>query len=217
MLRLAAMQPEISEQVDFVLGVGGYHDLHRVVNFFTTGYFVKDGQWQYLEPNEYGKWVFVLSNADRLPDARDRQILRMMAERKLNNLRENVTDLRGDLTPEGRSVLDLLENRDRQRTPQLLAGLPAEIRAEMQALNLANKDLSRLQARLILLHGTDDNIIPYTESIALAAAAPAGQSDLFLIDGLAHVDTQPVGLDRQAMWRAVHAVLAQRHARDVER
>ena len=207
---LAGMEPDIRAQVKFVLGVGGYHDLRRVVNFFTTGYFVKDAQWEYLQPNVYGKWVFVLSNADRLSDPRDRKALRRMAERKLNNPRASVEDLRGNFTDEGQSVLNLLENRDRDATPELIAGLPADILADMQALNLANKDLSRLKARLILLHGTDDDIIPYTESIALAAAAPSGQADLFLIDGLAHVDTRPVGLDRQAAWQAIHAVLAQR-------
>jgi pimeloyl-ACP methyl ester carboxylesterase len=207
---LAAMEPDIRTRVNFVLGVGGYYDLHRVVNFFATGYFLKNGQWEYLEPNVYGKWVFVLSNVDRLSDARDRQVLRTMAKRKMNDPQAPVADLRSNLTEEGRSVVDLLENRNRERTPELIAALPAEIRAEMQALNLANKDLSRLHAHLILLHGKDDDIIPYTESLALAAAVPPEHSDLFLIDGLAHVDTRPVGLDRQAAWQAIHAVLAQR-------
>ncbi len=207
---LAAIEPDIGTHVNFVLGVGGYHDLHRVVNFFTTGYFLKNGQWEYLEPNAYGKWVFVLSNTDRLSDPRDRQLLRALAERKLKDPRAPVADLRSYLTEAGRSVVDLLENRNRERTPELIAGLPAEIGAEIQALNLADKDLSRLQARLILLHGTDDDIIPYVESMALVDAAPPGLSDLFLIDGLAHVDTRPAGVNRQSAWRAIHTVLAQR-------
>lgn len=207
---LAALEPGTREQVDFVLGVGGYYDLHRAVTFFTTGYFQKERQWHYLEPSRHGKWVFVLSNVDRLPDARDRRVLRTMAERRLDDPRARVDDLRRQLTPAGLSVLDLLENRDHTRTPALIDALPAAIRAELDALNLANKDLSRLQARLILLHGTDDAIIPSTESMALAAAAPPGQSELFLIDGLAHVDTQPLGLDRYAMRRAINAVLVQR-------
>jgi len=97
------------------------------------------------------------------------------------------------------------------RTPALIDALPAAIRTEMEALNLANKDLSRLRARLILLHGTDDAIIPYTESMALTAAVPRWRAELFLIDGLAHVDVRPFGLDRRAMWRAIHSLLAQRN------
>ena len=67
-----------------------------------------------------------------------------------------------------------------------------------------------MQARLILLHGTDDAIIPYTEGMALVAAVQPGRAELFLIDGLAHVDVRPFRLDRRAMWRAIHALLAQR-------
>ena len=95
----------------------------------------------------------------------------------------------------------------------LIAGLPVAIRNELNELNLGNKDLSRLRARLILLHGPDDVIIPYTESIALAAAVPEGQSSLFVIDGLAHVDIRPLGIDRRAMWRAIAALLAERDRR----
>jgi pimeloyl-ACP methyl ester carboxylesterase len=207
---LAALDPGIRERMDFVLGVGGYYDLHQVVTFFTTGYFQKEGQWHYLEPNRYGKWMFVFGNAEHLTDPVDQEAFRRIAERKLENPGAGIDDLTGHLTPEGESLLDLLENRDPERTPVLIAGLPAGIRAELDALNLANKDLSRLRARLILLHGTDDRIIPYTESQALAAAMPPGRAELFLIDGLAHVNTRPFGLDRHAMWRAIGVLLAQR-------
>ena len=207
---LAALDPVIREQVDFILGVGGYYDLNQVLTFFTTGYFQKEGQWHYLEPNRYGKWVFVYGNAGRLADPLDREMFRLMAERKLQNPHADTDDLMDQLTPEGRSLLDLLDNRDPARTPALIARLPALIRAELDALNLSRRDLSRLGARLILLHGTDDAIIPYTESVALAAAVPVGQSELFLIDGLAHVNVRPLGLDRRVLWRAIGALLAQR-------
>lgn len=207
---LAALEPVIRDRVDFVLGVGGYHDLYSVVTFFTTGYFRKDGQWQYLEPNRYGKWVFALGNVERLSDPLDRETLRIMGKRKLDDPAAAVDHLGGRLTSEGRAVLALLENRDPQRTAALIAGLPTGIRNELDALNLGNKDLSRLRARLILLHGPDDVIIPYTESIALAAAVPEGQSRLFVIDGLAHVDIRPSGIDRRAMWHAIGALLAER-------
>ncbi len=87
----------------------------------------------------------------------------------------------------------------------------------MEALNLANKNLSQLRANLILLHGTDDTIIPYTESMALARAVKPGRAELFLIDGLAHVDVRPFRLDRRALWRAVNSLLAQRSIPDGRR
>ena len=54
--------------------IGGYYDVEAVLTFFTTGYFRDgpDGQWRHREPNAYGKWVFVRSNAARLASPEDR-------------------------------------------------------------------------------------------------------------------------------------------------
>jgi len=207
---LAALDPAIRARVDFLLGVGGYYDLRQVVTFFTTGYFKRHGEWTYLEPNRYGKWVFVLSNLERLADPGDRSAFRVMAGRRLGDPHAPIDDLGVNLMPEGRALLALLENRDPLQTPALIDALPAAIRTDIGALNLAGRDLSRLRARLILLHGTIDGMIPYTESMALAAAVPPGQAELYLVDGLAHMDIRPFGLDRRALWRAVTALLAQR-------
>jgi pimeloyl-ACP methyl ester carboxylesterase len=82
--------------------------------------------------------------------------------------------------------------------------------ADIDALDLANKDLTLLDARLLLIHGYDDSIIPYTESIALAAALPKEQARLYLVDGLAHVDLEPGLRSRFRLWRAIHALLVER-------
>ena len=210
---LAAMDPAIGKRVDFVLGIGGYYDLEQVLLFFTTGYFRDRGDWKHLTPNHYGKWAFVLGNADRLQLPSDRQALALMARRKMSDPEALVVDLVAQLGPEGRAVYAFVSNSDRTAAPVLAARLPLTMRADLEELTLANKDLSRLGARLILIHGLDDNIIPYTESIALAAALPRGRTELFLVAGLAHVDLQPGLLDHQTSWRAVRSLLAERDRR----
>ncbi|MGK2927051.1 MAG: hypothetical protein ACSLE2_15665, partial [Lysobacterales bacterium] len=67
-----------------------------------------------------------------------------------------------------------------------------------------------LRADFILVHGLDDDIIPYTESVSLADALPPGRSRLFLLEGLHHVDRELRGLDAWRLWRALRALLAQR-------
>lgn len=209
---LAAMEPAIRERTGFILAVGGYHDLEQVLSFFTTGWFRQDDRWRYLEPNEYGKWVFVLSNLHRLDDPADRALLRAMARRKMADLAAGLDDLAAQLRAEGNALYAFITNCDRERAPELLRQLPGGIQADIAALDLANKDLSRLGARLILIHGYDDSIIPYAESIALAAAVPKGQARLFLVDGLAHVDLEPGLRSRFRLWRAIHALLVERDA-----
>jgi fermentation-respiration switch protein FrsA (DUF1100 family) len=70
--------------------------------------------------------------------------------------------------------------------------------------------MDELHAQLLLLHGRGDNIIPYTESIALSASVPDGRADLFIIDGLAHVDLQPTSDDVDILLEMVATLLAQR-------
>jgi hypothetical protein len=56
-------------------------------------------------------------------------------------------------------------------------------------------------------------LIPYTESVALASAVPAGQARLYLIDGLIHVDFRPQPQDVPKLLRAMEALLAERAPR----
>ncbi len=207
---LAALEPEIRDRVRFILAVGGYHDLERVLVFFTTGHFRLGGKWSYMEPNAYGKWVFVLHNAEILSDAEDGKLLRMMARRKMDDLSADIEDLRVGLGPEGRGVYTFITNRDPAKGLQLLGKMPEGIREDIAALNLAGKDLAQLKARLLLVHGYDDNIIPYTESIALAAAVPRNSSSLFLGRGLMHVDYDPDFSTIWSFWRAVGRLLEER-------
>ena len=207
---LAALDERVRQQVRFVFAVGGYYDLPQVLTFFTTGYFRLDEGWQYLQPNDYGKWAFVGSNIHRLTDAEDRRIFRVLTWRKLADPAAPAADLLQGLGPEGRALYAFVTNRDPQRAAQLLAALPEAIRADVAALNLADKDLSHLAAQLILVHGLTDRMIPYVESVALAEAVAEGQARLFLVQGLEHVDVAPELPDRWRLWRAVALLLAAR-------
>ena len=216
---LAAREPGVRGRVRFIVGVGGYHDLVAVVTFFTTGYFRDrtrpDRPWRHLEPNSYGKWVFVLSNVERLQDVSDRSILETMARRKMTDANASIEDLAQRLGPEGRSYYELLENRDPLRTPALLQRLPREVLAEIERLDLTHYDLSKMTAQVLLFHGRDDTIIPFTESLALKQAVAPGRGRLFLLDGLAHVDLQDVGWrDGLRLWCGVDALLRQRARAD---
>lgn len=207
---LAAIDPEIQDNVDFIFAVGGYHDLNRVLVFFTTGHFSDEGQDRHLTPNAYGKWVFVLSNLERLSNVNDRERFKEMFERKKENLEAPLSDLASELSAEGRALYRFITNKDPGQAEMLMTKLPEGIRDDIVALDLANKDLKQLSSKLILVHGYDDPIIPYTESKALAQALPKGQAQLYLVDGLAHVDLEPGIIGKYRLWRAISSLLAER-------
>lgn len=218
---LAALEPDLRHQVRFILGVGGYHDLAQTVGYFTTGRFAHDGRWYELEPNPYGTLVLANSSLPYL-SAPDRVILERMVALRLQDRTAAIAPLAPGLGPHGAAVYALLTNTEPGRVAQLLAALPAQLGADLAALSLHDKELAGLQARLILLHGKNDNLIPYPQSIALAAAVPAGSARLFLINRLlGHVDLSLGHLlswqflsrelpDAWRLWRAVDALLAER-------
>jgi len=186
---LAALEDDTRERVRFILGVGGYHDLRSAIRFVTTGYFEVDGSPQALQASQYGKLLFVKSILQDLHEPGDRAIFEKMVELKLKDFNEDISALAADLGPEGLSVHRLLNNTDPQQTPQLIAALPPAMLATIDALTLSDKDLTRLRARLLLIHGKNDALIPYPESVSLGNAVAPYQAHVFILNGvLGHVD-----------------------------
>ncbi len=193
-LMIALLQPDLAERVDFVVTLGGYYSSQAVSTYVTTGAYRAPGQerWRRRVPDGFGAWIFAYSNASRLEDPRDSWRLRRIAEVKLEDRSADIAPLKADMGPEGQSVLVFLENRDPDAVPQLEAQLPERIRSEMKALDLTSYDLTGPGPRLFLIHGKEDQVIPYTESIALADAINRDPSheraELYLLDSFRHTD-----------------------------
>jgi len=181
---LAALDPRIRERVPFVLGIGGFYDLGRVVAGLH---------------NPYGKWLFAAANIDAIDDPADRSSLAAMAARRLADPNADLADLAQGLRPEGRAVYALIANADPAQADALIAALPARLRTEIAAVSLKGRDLSALHARLVLVHGNDDPLIPAAESVALAAAA-GDKAELHLIDRMRHVELGGGWADLVRLW-----------------
>lgn len=222
---LAALEEDLRERVRFVVGVGGYHDLTRAARYLTTGYFLAEERWQYLAPDDYGKLVLV-STAGAYVEAGDARIFERIIERRLKDRTADLSDLAERLGPQGRAVYAFAVNADPESFASLYAALPQTMRTDMAALSLHNKDLTPVRARLILVHGRSDNLIPWPESAALAAAVHPSQSHLYLLHSiLGHVDLRLSHVlswrfltrdlpDIFSIWCAVDALLSERQAHE---
>lgn len=202
----------LDTQPQFVVGIGGYHDAEVAIRFVTTGVFrpIGDAREVRVAPNDYGRWAFLLANAGRLDDANDAAALQAIAMARFRG-GADIPALAARLGSEGRAVLALVENQDPDAVTRLVAALPERVRREIDALNLALYDLSKLRSHLILVHGRGDPLVPYSESQALAAAASNARVSLFLVDELGHVDFNAVtAANALKMGRAVDALLSER-------
>jgi len=209
----AAMTPELRERVGFILAVGGYYDLPQTLDYMTTGYFNLDGVQHWQQPNEYGKWVFVLSNLQRIEEEPQRTLLQQIARQKIASPAAIPVALVSQLRGEALHIYNYVDNRDAARAPILRQQLPAAILDEIGALNLADKELTQLKAQLLLLHGIDDNIIPYSQSIALQHAVADGQARLYLLQHWRHVNAQGGQIDAWQLYRALYRLLELRDSR----
>lgn len=217
---LAAMQPGIRDQVRFVMSVGGYYSLNNVIAYLTTGHYPALSTDVAPDtsaagpgaPHPFGIAVFIRSNLDLLERSVDRGFLRSYADYLVGENGVEDEPLPATLAADARAFYELLINPDPARVPALVARLPERIRSELEGIDPSARDPNALQAQVILLHGRGDNLVPYTESIALAGALPKGQARLFLIDGLAHVDLEPKHHDIPQLLAALEALLAVRTA-----
>ncbi len=209
---LAALE---EPRLGFVAAIGAPHDLTALTTFFTTGAHraAPDQPWDHATPNAYGKWVFVKANAKRLDDSGDRALLAAIADRRMADEAADIADLTAKLRPQGKAVMALLDNTEPERVAALIQALPPAIRAEIAALDPGGRDLSALRARLLLVHGRDDRIVPWTQSVTLARRAP--KAELTLLDNLAHADLRPGNVaDATALWRMTTRLLEERDGVD---
>lgn len=209
---LAALEPGVREELDFVATLGGYFDIRSTITFITTGYYRSgtDGHWERLNPDPYARFVFLTSYAGLVERPADRGVLRAHARSLLDDTDIVPTVTPSGLAPDARALYELVMNRDPERVQRLIDRLSPRIRRQLEALNPAARDLSGFQGRFIMVHGRSDNVIPYSESVALDRALPVGSSELYVIEGFAHVDHSLKPQDIEPMLRAVASVLAQR-------
>lgn len=211
---LAAMEPDVRGRVSFLVAIGGYYDGEAVIRYFTTGHYrpAPDRPWLVGRPNPAAKWRFAQSNAAFLSDPADRAALTAIALAKHADPARNVGAMTRRLKAEGRAVLALVENTDPSHVSDLIRRLPPRIRDALDALNPARRDLrADLRARLILVHGEDDAVIPAAESRRLAQAVGDAGADLYIVERLFHTDLGSPSLrDRIVLLCATMRVLDER-------
>jgi len=211
---LALSEPPAAGRVDFFLGIGGYYDLEALIGYITTGFYQRHrgADWAWRPPKAYGRWVFVLSNAERLAGV-DRKTLEEMARRKLDDPDADVSDLAATLGPDGRSVYALVMNADPDRVAALIRDLPPGVRIEMDRLDLRRRDLASPGVTFVLIHDRDDRIIPADQSEDLAAALAPGRARTFIVGGLDHAQMDRPGIaDTLGLIGAIETLLRLRDA-----
>jgi pimeloyl-ACP methyl ester carboxylesterase len=172
---LAAEKPEVGERVSVVAGIAPYTDIRTVLEVATTDHYREGEEYVPYDADPFLSYVIARSMIAALPPGEDREKLRgelrevgRLDPDPLSGLRDRPT---GDLSPEARSVVELLANEDPERFDELYVALPSEIRAKMERLSPLAGD-EQVEAPVELASGSRDKYFPVSESFAIDSIAP---------------------------------------------
>ena len=185
---IAAAHRDISDQLAGVVGFGGYFDVGSMVRFQMTGRFSWGDATHRLRPDPYGRWIMAGNHLTAIPEYRNAQdvadaLWRLAVEageRRIlawdpsyDTLKER---LREQVSEDRREIFDLFAPPSDREPAQTEAEriAPLLTRAAMDATPLLDPSpfLSRIETPVQLIHGRNDRMIPYTETLRMEAAFP---------------------------------------------
>jgi len=166
---LAAQDEVVRDQVAFLNIFGSYYDARELLLAVASHEIDVDGIRRPWHPSDVSVYTFAKQVVMSLPDDQDRDILtRAYLER-----RPEAPDELDRLSPDGRLVRELFSRPSRDRAAAILEALPESSRDRLAAIS-PSEGVSRLKAKLYLMHGRDDGHIPVTHARDLAQATPPG-------------------------------------------
>ncbi len=171
---LAAADPDFAPAIEFVVAVGAHDDLERVAEFFVTDEIRDvDGTVIHTHAHDYGAVVFVYMFVDSFFEGRDVPIAR---EALKSWLWENFDEARTTskkLSPAGQAKMQwVFDHREDLLRPEIENVIKTH-RDQMKRVS-PHDALGGLRARVFLLHGEGDTVIPPSESRWLVHDAPEG-------------------------------------------
>ena len=202
---LAANDSRISERVRFCFLLGSYYDIRSIVIYATTGYYLENDEWVYMKPRHTGKWAFLKNMLELVDDAGDRALLARIADAKLAGDERDVSAAADSLGTEGACLYELMTSTDPDQAAGIIERLDPRILSFFDELSMVG-NIDDVTAHLIITHGRDDNLMPYTESILLAENAPPNAAvQLRILESFQHVDLEFSWEGGPAGWAATLA------------
>ncbi len=217
---LAAADPRIGQPIGFVVCVGAHHDLGRVARYY-AGRSIRDPEDRVypVPPHPYGPRVLLyayladLFSNGELPVARRVLLTYLHDQHRLARARARELE-----EPAQSRMLALLDHQDRKSIARALEGILSKRQADLCRVSPRGR-LSGMRVPVFLLHGSDDPVVPATETLWLAREIPDRVSSHALVSPLlrhAELESRATFWDH---WHLVHFVaemLAAAHGQERE-
>ncbi len=202
---VAAARPPRESLLRAVVGFGGYADLERTLHFLFRGEFDWEGETRRLDPDPYGRWVAAGNFLREVPDLKGGaeaaeallELARVAGDAQVGAWEayydQAKGELEGGLDAWGREIFRALapaagEVVPAEVTRTLVPALARAARSASPSFDVLDR-LQEIRIPVRLVHGRQDRLIPFTESVRLARAFPPGADVRLYLTGLfAHSD-----------------------------
>lgn len=185
---MSASLPGIRESVRSVVGFGGYSDIGRTLHCMVTGEHEWQGVMRQLDPDPYGRWILAANYLRKVPEFADME--RVATEAYSLAVASGETGVYA-----ADPIYDALKAQARSRLPTRerelwdLIAPPSGATPAVESLRELSRKLvdaviaaeagidptprlASLDQKIVLAHGYDDRLIPFTESLRLRSVLP---------------------------------------------
>lgn len=194
-LRVAA-EKDFQNSLQYLVTVGGYADLKSLIKFVATGSYMVNGREHRLQPDGYARYILVRTASNWSKNPTDQRLLADLLEEIDHHPDqepnpEKLITVRAKLTPDGQQLFDTLLTSTPETFDDQFAKLPARVKNIIDTLSPL-PELARVHTPILILHSTNDRLVPYTESLKLFEAIKDRPSTMFsLIDVFDHAVPVP--------------------------
>lgn len=186
---LAACDSRYAPHLRALVVFGAYDDLARVSRFLATNEEVlPDGRKAEFAAHDYGASVFVYAHLGQFFSSADIPAAHEALRQWLWERPDEAKPWLDRLSPEGRALVgSLMTRRMEDLRPKLLEAIQSD-EADLAALSPHGR-IANLHVPVFIVHGSEDNVIPYPESLWLAQDVPsAALRGVLITPAFTHVD-----------------------------
>jgi pimeloyl-ACP methyl ester carboxylesterase len=184
---VAASEPRLAHRLDYVVSVGGHHDLERVFHFLLTNEMATPRGMVSAKAHDYGLAVVLYANLEEfLPSAEvppAREAFRAWLHEDPTTARAKASSLKG----EGARLFRLLETQQLTQLSNELEGVVNKHRAELGDLS-PRGHLKQIGVPVLFLHGSHDSVIPPSEAEFAGIELSGRPHDVLVTPLMEHVE-----------------------------
>jgi len=196
---IAAAQPELRDQVAFVLSIGGYENLRRCAQGWFAAGPITVGEG-YYPTRYYARWIAMLDALDLVPDEGERARLETVLRNLL--LQADVPDKSADFGEPASRWDRLARAREDESDAELAGQIIARV-LQRSGERLSPAAAAReVRCPVFLAHGAFDDLIPPSESVELRKRITRAPSYLLISPFLTHTHPAEDKLSSYARVRA---------------